>query len=81
MKTLSQPMKSNKHPLQGMMSLLLLHFNKYNLGFHLKTIISKYLGDGTLNIVFNKRQEAPRNPSDSKMRDKVQKKNHKREED
>jgi hypothetical protein len=51
------------------MSPLLLLFNKYNLGFHLKTLISKSPRDETLTLVFKMLQEAPRNPSDSKTRE------------
>jgi hypothetical protein len=40
------------------MSPLLLHFNKYNLGFHLKTLISKSPRDETLTLVFKMLQEA-----------------------
>jgi hypothetical protein len=40
------------------MSPLLLLFNKYNLGFHLKTLISKSPRDETLTLVFKMLQEA-----------------------
>jgi hypothetical protein len=51
------------------MSPLFLFFTKYNLGFHLKTLISKFSRDETLTLVFKMLQEAPRNPSNSKTRE------------
>jgi hypothetical protein len=60
------------------MSLLFL-FNKYNLGFHLKTLISKSPRDETLTLVFKMLQEAPRNPSNSKTREIKYKRRPKRE--
>jgi hypothetical protein len=50
------------------MSSLLLLFNKYNLGFHHKNLISKSPRDDTLTLVFKMLQEAPINPNDSKTR-------------
>jgi hypothetical protein len=40
------------------MSPLLLHFNKKNLGFHLKTLVSKSSRDETLALFFNILQQA-----------------------
>jgi hypothetical protein len=37
--------------------LLFFFFNKYNLGFHLKTLISKSPRDETLTLVFKMLQE------------------------
>jgi hypothetical protein len=48
---------------------LLLHFNKYNLEFHLKTLISESSRDETLTLVFKMLQQAQETPTTPRERE------------
>jgi hypothetical protein len=70
MKIPAHNITSHKNVLQGKTSPL-LHFNKYNLGVHLKTLISKPPRDESVTLVFNMLQESPRNHNKSKRKRKT----------